>query len=261
MKKTKFLILSVFAALSCISLSAAEKEAADVYEPTATPISIPKSYKPRTKRASSNKLTEPVKMLESSVFRYNFLESSVVQEDADIYYNPENKSVEIAFDSKKNHVLSFDENARGLLLAAFQTYENEFDQKKLIVKKNKTVKKYGKIPCDYRIKSALNNTKSKPTVKVGYVFVDNSPYFLISIPESNSVIKNPVDSSRERKNPAAKLLFNRNQMSEFLSQCNEEAISKTIEKALFEKNNAAEGDGEKDQKSAESTLQASPAAE
>ena len=68
---------------------------------------------------------------------------------------------------------------------------------------------------------------------MGYVFVKNSPYFVVRL-KSVEIEKNPVQPERNMKTPTITLLFNRNQMKKFLEVTSVDNVEQACDKALKE---------------------------
>lgn len=76
-----------------------------------------------------------------------------------------------------------DRATRNKLIAAGNHYLNDFEEKKLVRKSNKTYRAYGKSKVKVRfgsLKNKANNT-SDPVAYFGYDFVEKSPYFHITV--------------------------------------------------------------------------------
>lgn len=236
MKKTTVLAFG-FLAITAVAGVCATKEQADVYEPTAIPLPARK----KTTSLFSRKVTETVTLAKSSVFRYNFLNTNVDTEDMEIFYDPQTQSVGITLDAKGSHRLMFDTAALRSLRAAFEKYDAAFEAQTLVSKKTKYAKTYGKIRAVYLVKNLLGDIRYEPNITCGYVFVDKSPYFIITIPETKSSLHNPVDDERTRVSSLEKLLFNRNQMRTILEQTSNANIAQALLDAEGSKN-AADND-------------------
>lgn len=246
MKKIVFYITTLFF-LMATTLYASETETADVYEPVATPIPLPQKKKPSVlSKLFSKNIPESIKMTESSVFRYNHFETKVRQEDTDIMYYPQTNEISIAFETRKKRFLIFDTQMQKALQQAFATYESEFENKTLEDRKKRNAKKYGKLKTLYRIDALIGLEEYEPEITMGYVFVDKSPYFIITIPETYSRNVNPVELERTKKSAPIKLLFNRNQMHTLLQQCSEEAIALAMQNATASAESASEAAAETD---------------
>lgn len=165
-------------------------------------------------RSFKKKNREPVKIAESSLFKYNFMGTDVSIENVDFMLNPQNQEIGILY--KDNHTLYFNEEAKAILKNAFEKYNNDFNSKVLITKKSKTISIYGTMNCSIILNNFLSETETEPKVKIGYLFIGKSPYFTLTIPESESRLKNPVESERNKKLPQFTLLFNKNQMRSFI---------------------------------------------
>lgn len=227
-----FLVLS--AAAYC-----AKTETADVYEPTA----IPQSARKKRPSLFSKKVTRTVTLADFSVFRYNYLNTKVNVEPVEIFYEPKYQEVGLTLDTKGSRYLTFDQAALRDLQAAFEQYDVAFEAKTLVAKKTKYAHAYGKIPVHYIVRNLLGDIPYEPVITCGYVFVGQSPYFIITVPETKSTLHNPVDDERTRTSTPVKLLFNRNQMRTFLELTREENVAQALQ-AAAEKTDAGEGAAE-----------------
>ena len=83
MKKAKILSTIFVLICTCTFLSAKDVETGDVYEPTATRIPMPKKKKTSglLDKLFGKRLSDPVLLAESSLFRFNYLGTNVNQEE------------------------------------------------------------------------------------------------------------------------------------------------------------------------------------
>lgn len=215
-----FLILS--AAAFC-----AQTDTADVYEPTA----IPQTARKKRPSLFSKSVAQTVSLAEFSLFRYNYLNTKVNVEPVEIFYEPKYQEVGFTLDAKGSRYLTFDHAALRDLQAAFDKYDAAFEAKTLVPKKTKYASAYGKIPVRYIVRNLLGDIPYEPVITCGYVFVGQSPYFIITVPETKSTLHNPVDDERTRTSTPVKLLFNRNQMRTFLTLAQEENVAQALQAA------------------------------
>lgn len=205
----------------------AQTETADVYEPTA----IPQSASKKRPSLFSKKVAQTVTLAEFSLFRYNYLNTKVNVEPVEIFYEPKYQEVGLTLDAKGSRYLTFDQTALRDLRAAFDQYDAAFEAKTLVAKKTKYASAYGKIPVHYIVRNLLGDIPYEPVITCGYVFVGQSPYFIITVPETKSTLHNPVDDERTRTSTPVKLLFNRNQMRTFLTLTQEENVTQALQAA------------------------------
>lgn len=214
----KIIALFTFAALAASSFATESKEAADVYElEEIAPAEISPSKRQQREEERKRK-SAPVELKSSSVFRYNAFETDVSQDDTAIFYYPTMKEIGFTATSTKALVLSFDKKSQDDIKAAFETYKTQFENKELVNKKSKTSKIYGKTKCHYLYDTFFKDQDAEPEVRLGYVFVKKSPYFLLTVEESKTKIRNPVDKDRDAKTKKMKILFNKNQMQTLIDQ-------------------------------------------
>ncbi|MBD5446953.1 MAG: hypothetical protein HDR32_04250 [Treponema sp.] len=205
----------------------AQTETADVYEPTA----IPRPARKKLPSLFSKKVAQTVTLSEFSLFRYNYLNTKVNIEPVEIFYEPKYQEVGLTLDAKGSRYLTFDPAALRDLRAAFDQYDAAFEAKTLVTKKTKYAHAYGKIPVHYIVRNLLGDIPYEPVITCGYVFVGQSPYFIITVPETKSTLHNPVDDERTRTSTPVKLLFNRNQMRTFLTLTQEENVAQALQAA------------------------------
>ncbi len=209
----KIIALLATLALTTAAFGEETKETGDIYE-----VEEIKTSSSTTKREERSRRNAPVELKSSSVFRYNGLETKVEQDDIAIFYYPEFKEIGFTATSTKSLILSFDKLAQGEIKLAFEEYKRMFDNKELLKKKSKTVKAFGKTKCRYVYDTFFKDQKAEPDVKLGYVFVKKSPYFIMTVEESKTTIRNPVDKDRDATTKKMKILFNKNQMETLIDQ-------------------------------------------
>lgn len=122
-----------------------------------------------------------------------------------------------------------DEKDAVFIEEAFSRYVDDFDQKKLIRKKNsKTRKMYGsKGKCRVEwgtIRSMMNNY-GDTTYQLGYEFKDKSPYFCIIIKDAKNIATD-IGSNVSEKSVEIQLYFTKAQARNFLDSIGKERLQK-----------------------------------
>ncbi len=235
-KKVCFVLVSLLV-LCDVSAKKQETEKADVYAPTdlSSKMSKIKTKTEAQKKIASTKkikLTEKFDLAESSMFMFNYLGIAVNQENMAVFYDPAYKECGIRYDKDRRFV-SFSRKSLIEIAEAFANYEEAFDNQTLSTKRNKTIAKYGKITGRYYRKEFLKETNEETQTTLGYLFVKDSPYFVIRL-KSKEIEKNPVQPERNNKTPNITLLFNRNQMKKFLEITSVDNVELACENALKE---------------------------
>lgn len=224
----KIIAICAFLALATSAFcEATQKETADVYEVEEKKQEETKLSKRKQREEERKRREAPVELATSSVFRYNAFETDVKQDDTVIFYYPATKEIGFTAESTGDLVLSFGKVAQETIKAAFSDYKEKFEKKELSTKKNKTTKAFGKTKCRYLYDTLFKDTKAEPTVRLGYVFVKKSPYFLITVEESKTTIRNPVDPEKDPKTKKQRILFNKNQMQTLIDQFDYEPTVET----------------------------------
>lgn len=97
----------------------------------------------------------------------------------------------------------FTENGINLIKAAYAKYLDDFENKRLDRKSKKTLKAYGAIPVTLRWGAFSNSTPHNGIGKaqLGYTFIENSPYFTITVePVHNKYYDLVGESAMESSN-------------------------------------------------------------
>ncbi len=160
----------------------------DDYEETKTTIEIPSSQKKKNPFLDMFKFGNIEKYVEldtTSCFSKNAV-GSLKQYAATVTLDPE--LLEAGFGTRYlagYYYIFIDAENRALLKKAMEKYFSDFENKNLERKNKKTEKTYGKMKLRLRWGTTKTSTPNNGEGKVnlGYEFVNNSPYFKISIPE------------------------------------------------------------------------------
>ncbi len=157
---------------------------------------------------------------------------SISQKKSTIFINPENgtagfgTSYMAAF-----YIVQFDEKARSKFAAAYKSYLEDFENKKLVRKSSKTKKAYGSmdVHLDWgSIKSSTPNN-GNGTAFLGYEFVKKSPYFVLYIPTLKNDHYDDVGDSTTRESITLKYYFTKAQAAELVEYLKDENILKFLE--------------------------------
>lgn len=165
---------------------------------------------------------------DSSTF-YKTLTGSLKQTVTTATINPNNG--EAGFSAKclsTYNIIMMDEKSRANLTKAVNQYFKDFEEKKLNRKSVKTLRAYGKTKITLRWGTMKTSTPNNGVgdILLGYTFVNNSPYFTISIPPfQNKYYENkPIVSESAPIN----YYFTKAQISSLLKMISEDSIKNTI---------------------------------
>lgn len=128
------------------------------------------------------------------------------------------------------YYMLMDAQARDAIEKAYNQYLNDFENKRLNRKNNKSYKQYGEITVSYRwgTISASTPNNGTGTAYLGYSFENNSPYFLISsFPIENKYFE-VVQESTTRESMRLKFYFTKAQMKDYLNLVSDDSISALI---------------------------------
>lgn len=201
----------------------------DDYEESETTVEIPTSQKKKNPFLDMFKFGNIDKYVEldaTSCFSKNAV-GSLKQYAATVTLDPE--LLEAGFGTRYlagYYYIFMDAENRALLKKAMEKYFSDFENKKLERKNKKTEKAYGKMKIRLRwgtIKTSTpNNGEGKVTL--GYEFVNNSPYFKISIPEiGNEYYK--VTNAVSRGSTRIYLYFTKSQLSSLVEMISDENLA------------------------------------
>lgn len=166
---------------------------------------------------------------ESSCFSKNAL-GSLKQYASEITLDPELS--EAGFGTKYlagYYFIFMDAENRNALKNAMEKYFSDFENKKLKRKGKHLEKVYGKLKIRLRWGTIKTSTPSNGEgfATLGYEFVNNSPYFKISIPEiENEYYK--VTTSVTRGSPRLSLYFTKSQISSLVEMISNENVAQAI---------------------------------
>lgn len=107
-----------------------------------------------------------------------------------------------------------DETARSAMLSSIDMYFKDFESKSLR-RKGKTNTAYGKVGAYMEWGLLMVNAKGDTEVRMGYEFVDKSPYFTLTIPETENDIYLKTGGSRVKRSGFLQIFFTRSQAAEF----------------------------------------------
>lgn len=157
--------------------------------------------------------------------------SGVSQKGGTFTYNPSEKTAGFGCPYLLGYyVVQFEKEDAAYFEQAFNSYLNDFDNKKLERKNKKSLKKYGQSKVklwwgSYR-NSTPNNTKT--TCVYGYTFFENSPYFCITIkPGTNKYFldMNQDLDFAEPESTEIKFYFNKSQVKAILEHISSDFVT------------------------------------
>jgi len=141
-------------------------------------------------------------------------------------FGMEKKTLSVSFAPKTNDVLydfsyqgnkmtlTLDAQDRVILLSAIKSYLDEFEAKQLERKGDKD-SRYGTINGYISWGVFMKNAEATPKVKVGYEFVDEAPYFIMTFPEADNLIYLKETGSRIKRSGYMRWFMTRSQATEF----------------------------------------------
>ncbi len=139
--------------------------------------------------------------------------------------NTEMAGIQVKYQAAMFNIL-FNEVVRGQIGGALSRYLEDYDNKRLLRKKNsKTRKIYGKGKCYIEwgtLKSMMNNY-ANTTVQLGYEFKRNSPYFCLIIKGADNEQKN-MGSYIMEESTEVQLYFTRAKAKVFAAALNGDSI-------------------------------------
>ena len=127
--------------------------------------------------------------------------------------------------------LSLKKDARAAIIDAALRYNDDFEQKRLEKKGAKRNVVYGTVASDlsWGVLSLLsNNAKAKPVLKLGYTFVNDAPYFTITIPESDNILLGSDSDYMVKKSITLTLHYTRAQAEKLVELISPENIADEI---------------------------------
>lgn len=244
---SKKIIINAFISIFICTSIFAQNEQADVYtdiqDETAVNIETADIYEDEILENNSTKNKKKsfsdifkfgnkdkyITLDESSCFSKNAL-GSLKQYTSDITLDPELS--EAGFGTKYlagYYFIFMNAENRVALKNAMEQYFSDFENKKLKRKGKHLEKVYGKLKIRLRWGTIKTSTPSNGEgfATLGYEFVNNSPYFKISIPEiENEYYK--VTTAVNRGSPRISLYFTKSQISSLVEMISNENIAQSI---------------------------------
>lgn len=192
-------------------------------------VSCKSTYNPKySKDALAN--IDPFKMGEAVVNVNKFLAYDLGQINMTMSLEPRMNRVIVEYPFQVSKVsLYLDAADRAAILDAVARYGTAFEAKTLEAHANKTAA-FGVIKSDMKWGMDLGNKgEAVPDVKVGYRFIDGSPYFMLTVPETaNDLYGKSTGGSRIKTSPFIVMCFNRAQATVFAEFLTDERIKKEI---------------------------------
>lgn len=128
------------------------------------------------------------------------------------------------------YIVQFDEDARQKLAKAVENYLSDFENKRLQRKGKHTERTYGKISyrLDWGATSTITPNNGVGEGYLGYEFVKNSPYFVISnYPFENKYYERAGDAT-ERESMTLRYFFTKAQARQLVELLSEEKINSQL---------------------------------
>lgn len=116
-----------------------------------------------------------------------------------------------------------DESARSAINASMNRYYDDFESRSLR-REGKANDAYGKISAYMEWGLLMINAKGTAEIRMGYKFVDKSPYFTLTIPETANEIYEKAGGSRVRQSGFLQIFFTRSQATEFAKTLEQENL-------------------------------------
>ena len=162
----------------------------------------------------------------------NKLLGGIEIKDAVVRLEPRVNAVVLDFTAQGNvFKLSLKKDARAAIIDAALRYNDAFEQKLLEKKGAKRNAAYGTAASDlsWGVLSLLsNNAKAKPVLKLGYTFVNDAPYFTITIPESENILLGSDSDYMVKKSITLTLHYTRAQAEKLVELISPENIADEI---------------------------------
>jgi hypothetical protein len=147
--------------------------------------------------------------IETMTFGFDkLLSKEIDQKTAFVFLDPRADRIwlQFTYDSNKN-LLFFDKACRDAYRAAVQKYLEEYESKTLLREKMKTVKVYGSVDAFHRWGLFSLNGAAVQNTQFGYRFVENTPYFTMTLPETPNLLFGGNTGSKVRASVHIVLYF------------------------------------------------------
>ena len=152
--------------------------------------------------------------------------------DAVVTLDPRLNAIVLSFPSQgSTYKLSLKKDARASIIDAVSRYNADFEQKLLAKKGMKRSSVYGTAQSDLSwgtVSLLSNNAKAKPVLKLGYTFVNDAPYFTITIPESDNILLGSDSDYLVKKSITITLHYTRAQAEKLVELISPENIDAEI---------------------------------
>ena len=138
-----------------------------------------------------------------------FFSNSLTLKEIGTQFDPRKNTVILSFSYQGiNYKQVWDEQDRQLFTAALERYKQDYANKALIKKPQKTRKAYGSFQTDlqWQMFKFSSVSRSKPKVDIGYRYLDNSWHLLLSQREARELT---VNSERDVSSPRISIYFTR----------------------------------------------------
>lgn len=171
--------------------------------------------------------TDPYKIGVAGMSVSDFLGFGMNIDTVDISFAPRSNTVSMEFKVQGNKtLLHFSRSDRESILSAITTYLESFDSRTLIDDGNQD-KVYGTLKSLMEWGLLTINAKAIANVHVGYKFVKDSPYFILTVPEVANELYNK--GSVVKQSGFFRLYFTSSQLAEFGEMLIQEYLESTLE--------------------------------
>lgn len=158
-----------------------------------------------------------------------FLATDLEQKNLILMLDPRTNQVVVQFMFQLNNTsISLDVQDRQAIQDAIVRYGEAFDAKTLEKKGNHSAD-FGTVSAGLVWGIKLGSKGSAhPALSLGYKFIDKSPFFVITIPETDNELKDTLGGSRIQNSAYMVLCFNRAQSVTFAEFLSEEKIQQAL---------------------------------
>ncbi len=147
-----------------------------------------------------------------------------------VSFAPRTNEVILIAENQGNEThLYLDKDDRDLIISAITVYLEAFEQR-VLDPDNDMIAAYGKFPAFMRWGMLTINAEGTASVSTGYEFYKNTPYFVMTIPETpNDRYGDTTRHSTTKRSGHFQIFFNRSQLAEFGDMLIQEYLESTLE--------------------------------
>lgn len=191
-----------------------------------------KKEKPQNQTFKYGNKGEYITIGETTIFEKNFF-GKFKMEDANLVvrYDDEMRGLGAKYNGQYYFCLFYPKGIN-MIKDAYKQYLSDFENKKLVRNSKKTLKAYGTTSATLRWGTFSNSTPNNGEGKaqIGYTFINNSPYFTISVPAVYNAHFDVVKDAATRNSNDYKIYMTKAQVSNFLDGLD----SKVVDTFLYE---------------------------